>query len=114
MLPTIFRLLGLVVAFTGATALRAAISVERSVGEARIERVAHLAVADLVLLDVGFEAGLRQGMVCTVNRDGAVIGELLVVDLRPRAASALILDLASGESLQPGDSVAVKTVSSRN
>jgi hypothetical protein len=53
-------------------------------------------------------------MVCTVNRDGAVIGELLVVDLRPRAASALILDLASSESLQPGDSVAVKTVSSRN
>ncbi len=113
MFPTVLRLLGLVVALTGATALRAAISVERSVGEARVELVAHLAPADLVILDAGFEAGLRQGMVCTVTRVGAPLGELLLVDLRPRAASALILDLASGQSFQPGDSVAVKTVSSR-
>jgi hypothetical protein len=38
----------------------------------------------------------------------------LLVDLRPRAASALILDLVPGRALQPGDQVAVKTVSSRN
>jgi hypothetical protein len=113
MFPTLLRLLGLVVALTGATVLRAAISVERSVGDARVDRVVTLVPADLVILDAGFEAGLRQGMVCTVNRDGAAIGEILLVDLRPRAASALILDLASDQSFQSGDSVAVKTVSSR-
>ena len=113
MFPTFLRLVSFAVAFIGATALRAAISVERSVGEARVERVAHLAPADLVILDAGIEAGLRQGMVCTVSRDGTSIGEILLVDLRPRAASALILDLAPGQSLQTGDSVAVKTVSSR-
>lgn len=113
MFPPVLRLFGLVVAFTGATALRAAISVERSVGEARVQRVVSLDAADLVILDSGFEAGLRQGMVCTVNRDGARIGEILLVDLRSRAASALILDLATDQSFQIGDSVAVKTVSSR-
>ncbi len=93
--------------------LRAEVSIGRSVGTARITRVASLPAADLVVLDTGFEAGLRQGMVCTVTREGANMGELLLVDLRPRAASALILDLPSGQSLQPGDLVAVKTVSPR-
>lgn len=94
-------------------ACAASIVVERSVGEARIERVAGLPAADLVLLDSGFHAGLREGMICTVSRGGETIGELLLVDLRPRAASALILDIAQGASLQSGDHVAVKTVSSR-
>lgn len=107
-----FRLLGFVIAFTGATSLWAE-SVERSVGSARITRVAKLPAADLVVLDAGFEAGLRQGMVCTVKRDGEVVGELLVADLRPSAATALILDISSGRSLQSGDLVAVKTVSFR-
>jgi hypothetical protein len=113
MFTTILRLVSFVVALTGATVLRAAISVERSVGDARIERVDHLASADLVILDSGFEVGLRQGMVCTVKRDSVLIGELLLVDLRPRVAGALILDLVSNESFQSGDSVVVKTVSSK-
>ena len=103
----------LAVAVFGAGQVSAAGLVERSVGDARIERIASLPAADLVVLDGGHEAGLREGMVCTVFRSGQVIGELLLVDLRPRAASALILDLASDRSLQPGDLVSVKTVSSR-
>jgi len=113
MFSLIFRLLCVVATLTGAASLRAAISVERSVGSARVTRVANTPAADLVLIDAGHEAGLRQGMVCVASRDGEKIGELLLVDLRPRAASALILDLASGRSLQLGDLVAVKTVSSR-
>ncbi len=101
------------VALLGATVARAQLGVERSVGSARISLVANLPAADLVVLDNGFEAGLRQGMVCTVTRSGEMVGELLLVDLRPRAASALILDLTAGRGLQPGDTVAVKTVSSR-
>jgi hypothetical protein len=113
MRSSVFRVLALVLAFTGAASLRAAVSVGRSVGTARIAQVASLPAADLVVLDDGFEAGLRQGMVCTVLRDGENLGELLLVDLRPRAASALILDLKPGRSLQSGDLVAVKTVSPR-
>jgi hypothetical protein len=113
MASTVLRLVSLVAALSGTTVLRAAISVERSVGDARIERVDHLGSSDLVILDSGFEAGLRQGMVCTVKRDSVWIGELLLVDLRPRVASALILDLVSNESFQSGDSVIAKTVSSK-
>ena len=35
-------------------------------------------VADLVLLDGGFDAGLRQGMVCRVTRGGTEIAEVLL------------------------------------
>jgi hypothetical protein len=59
------------------------------------------------------EAGLRQGMICVVNREGEKIAELQLVDLRPHASSAVILDLTTGRSLLSGDQVAVKTVSSR-
>lgn len=109
------RLLCLCLASFGAAQVSAAmIAVERSVGTAQISRIASLPSADLVVLDAGFEAGLREGMVCSVTRGGESLGELLLVDLRPRAATALIFDLASGRSLQSGDTVAVKTVSSRN
>lgn len=113
MFSTVLRLVAVVAALSGAASLRAAVSVERSVGSARVTQIARTPAADLVVLDAGHEAGLRQGMVCVATRDGAKIGELLLVDLRPRAASALILDLESGRGLQPGDRVAVKTVSSR-
>ncbi len=115
MRSTLSRLLCLALALFGAVQVSGAtIAVERSVGTAQISRIASLPSADLVVLDAGFEAGLREGMVCTVTRGGESLGELLLVDLRPRAATALILDLASGRSLQSGDTVAVKTVSSRN
>lgn len=109
----LLRPLPLVIALVGMASLRAEVSVGRSVGAARIAQVASLPAADLVVLDAGFESGFRQGMVCTVTRDGTSLGELLLVDLRPRAASALILVLSSGQGLQPGDLVAVKTVSPR-
>jgi len=114
MLSTVHRFLCLGLALTCAASAVATITVERSVGTAQIIRVASLPSADLVVLDAGFEAGLRQGMVCTVSRSGESLGELLLVELRPRAATALILGLATGRSLQSGDSVAVKTFSSRN
>ena len=107
------RLVCVAAALAGAVSLNAAVSVERSVGSARITRVASTPAADLVLIDAGYEAGLRQGMVCVASRDGEKLGELLLVDLRSRAASAVILDLKSGRSLHSGDSVAVKTVSSK-
>jgi hypothetical protein len=101
------------VALFQAQASAASVGFERSVGTANVVRVANLPVADLVLLDAGYESGLRQGMVCSISRGSEMIGELLLVDLRLNAANALITDL-SGHSVRPGDQVAVKTVSSRN
>jgi hypothetical protein len=65
-------------------------------------------VADLVLLGGGFEAGLREGMICRVTRGPAVIAEIQLVGLRAQAGAALILDLAPGQSIQPGDLASVK------
>jgi len=68
--------------------------------------------ADLVLLDHGFDAGLRQGMVCRVTRGSAEIGEVLLVDLRPTHSAALILSLAPKQSFRVGDAAAIKVLKS--
>ena len=65
-------------------------------------------VADLVLLDGGFEAGLRQGMVCRVTRGATEIAEVLLVELRPNCSAALILSVAPGQSIHAGDVAAIK------
>jgi hypothetical protein len=108
------RIIAASFAFTGGVSLRAAIAIEGAVGSARVDQIVRTSEADLVILDAGQESGLRQGMVCVVIRDGAKLGEILLVDLRLRSASALILDLQPGQALQSGDPVAVKTVSSKN
>jgi hypothetical protein len=79
---------------------------------ARVAAVQPSRVADLVLLDAGFDAGLRLGMVCRVTRGRAEIAELLLVDLRPAHSAALIATVAPRQSIRPGDSVAIKTVKS--
>ncbi|MCX6956851.1 MAG: hypothetical protein NTV51_32395 [Verrucomicrobia bacterium] len=71
-------------------------------------------VADLVLLGRGFDAGLRQGMVCRVTRGGAEIAEVLLVDLRPTCASALIVAQAAGQSLRAGDLASVKILKAQS
>ena len=69
-------------------------------------------VADLVLLDRGFDAELRQGMVCRVTRGGAEIAEVLLVELRPTCSAALILSLAPGQSIRAGDAASLKILKS--
>jgi hypothetical protein len=69
-------------------------------------------VADLVLLSRGFDAGLRQGMVCRVTRDGKAIAEVLLVDLRPSCSAALIVSVASRQSIRPGDLAGIKVIKS--
>jgi len=65
-------------------------------------------VADLVILGHGFNAGLRQGMVCRVTRGGAEVAEIVLVDLRPSCASGLIVVQAAGQSIRAGDLTSVK------
>jgi hypothetical protein len=65
-------------------------------------------VADLVLLGHGFDAGLRQGMVCRVTRGNADIAEILLVEVRPTCSAALITSLVPAQSIHAGDAAAVK------
>ena len=65
-------------------------------------------VADLVLLSHGFDAGLRQGMVCRVTRERANIAEILLVEVRPTCSAALITSLAPKQSIHAGDLAGIK------
>jgi hypothetical protein len=65
-------------------------------------------VADLILLRGGFDAGLRQGMVCRLTRGGAEIAEILLVDLRPAHSAALILRVSPKQSIRSGDLASIK------
>jgi hypothetical protein len=77
-------------------------------GVAGVVAVQPTRVADLILLDHGFNAGLRQGMVCRVTRGTTEIAEILLADLRPSCSSALILNVAAKQSIRAGDTVSVK------
>ncbi|MDR1279730.1 MAG: hypothetical protein LBK99_02770 [Opitutaceae bacterium] len=87
------------------------IPVERSIRGTTVLKIHAARAADIVVLGAGFEAGLRQGMVCRVTRASAPVAEILLVDLRRRAAAALILTLENGQSIRTGDTVSVKTIS---
>ena len=65
-------------------------------------------VADLVLLRGGFDAGLRQGMVCRITRGSAAIAEVLLVETRPACSAALILSVTPKQSIRAGDLAAIK------
>jgi len=69
-------------------------------------------VADLILLDHGFNAGLRQGMVCRIVRGTTEIAEVVLVDLRSTCSSALILSLAARQSIRQGDIASLKILKS--
>jgi hypothetical protein len=69
-------------------------------------------VADLVLLSRGFDAGLRQGMVCRVTRGGTAIAEVLLVDLRAASSAALIVSVAPRQSIRAGDLAGIKVLKS--
>ncbi len=81
-------------------------------GPVEVVAVQPTRAADLVLLSNGLDAGLRQGMVCRLTRAGAAVGEVLLVELRPSCASALIVSLAPGQSIRAGDVASVKVLKS--
>ena len=69
-------------------------------------------VADLVMLNAGFNAGLRQGMVCRLSRGPTEVAEVVLVDLRPTCSAALILNVAPKQSIRAGDVAAIKVLKS--
>ena len=79
---------------------------------AQVVNVQPTSVADLVLLDHGFNAGLRQGMICRVTRGTTDIAEVLLVELRPACSAALILSVTPKQSIRAGDVAAIKVLKS--
>ena len=79
---------------------------------AEVVAVQAAGVADVVLLNHGFDAGLRQGMVCRLSRGAADVAEILLVDLRPTCSAALIVNVASRQSIRAGDQVSLKVFKS--
>ena len=75
---------------------------------AAVATIEQTRVADLVMLDRGFNAGLRQGMVCRVTRGTTEIAEVLLVELRPTCSAALILNVAPKHSIRAGDVASIK------
>ena len=99
-----------IIVVASATTVSAALVDTRSVEAAPVVSVRSTRIADIVLLGAGFTAGLRQGMVCRITRGNADVAEVVLVDLRPRSGAALILQLAPGQSIRPGDVATVKTL----
>lgn len=79
-------------------------------GAAPVVAVQPTRVADLVMLGAGFDAGLRQGMVCRVTRGSLEVAEILLVDLRPSCAAALIVSVAPRQSIRAGDTASIKVI----
>lgn len=74
-----------------------------AIGSARISAVLPGAEADLVVIEGGHAQGLRPGMVCGVLRSGRAVARLVVAESRETRSVALVLALAAGESILPGD-----------
>ena len=69
-------------------------------------------IADLVMLSGGFDAGLRQGMVCRVTRGSTEVAEVLLVELRPTCSAALIVSVVPKQSIRAGDIASIKVLKS--
>jgi hypothetical protein len=69
-------------------------------------------IADLVMLNGGFDAGLRQGMMCRVTRGATEVAEILLVELRPTCSAALIVTVAPKQSIRAGDIASIKVLKS--
>ena len=87
-------------------------SLHAAVPVASVALVQPTRIADLVMLSGGFDAGLRQGMVCRVTRGATDIAEVLVVELRPTCSAALIVSVAPKQSIHAGDSASIKVLKS--
>jgi hypothetical protein len=73
---------------------------------AHIARIAY----DVVLLDGGLYQGFRAGVVCTVQRSGLPVAQLIIVASEEHRAAALITALPNTVIITPGDEVRVSTL----
>jgi hypothetical protein len=97
-----------VVAVVAACIVSLASSVLHAAPAATVVAIQPTRVADLVLLRGGFDAGLRQGMICRVTRGSSDIAEVILVEIRPSHSAALIVNMAPKQSIRAGDSASIK------
>ena len=83
-------------------------SVAHAAPAATVVAIQPTRVADLILLRGGFDAGLRQGMICRLTRGSSEIAEVVLVDLRPSHSAALIVNVAPKQSIRVGDAASIK------
>lgn len=69
---------------------------------ATISEIVTGAHTDLVVLDGGYDIGLRNGMVLQVALDAQASARLLVAEASAESAVALILELPEGHTLSSG------------
>ena len=81
-------------------------------GEAMVMAVHPTRIADLVMLDAGFEAGLRPGMICHIMRGDREIAEVILVQIRPNHSAALIANIGPRQAIRVGDSARIKLLRS--
>lgn len=105
LVPARLRVLAAVVLAVGAAK---GVEAASSLPAVPVAAVQATPVADLVLLGRGFDAGLREGMICRIHRGATEVAEVLLVGLRPTAAAALILRLAPRQAIRPGDTATLK------
>ncbi len=109
-----FRLF--IISFIGIAACCTAIAgspafVDAPLRPAGLADVIHLEVTpagDLVVLDNGFDAGLRPGMHCEVWRQGEVVSDIIIVAARTDRSVAVIPEGGPAGLPQAGDTVLAK------
>jgi len=77
-------------------------------GRAQVTQVITGRSTDLVLLDGGYDCGLRPGSVCTVTRSGRTLGSVIIAESNEQSAVALILSLDSSSSINSGDMITLR------
>lgn len=82
----------------------------RPTGLADVVHIESTPAGDLVVLDNGYDSGLRPGMHCDVWRRGEVVETIIVVAARADRAVALIPASGRESSPQIGDTVLAKTL----
>lgn len=81
---------------------------------AEVLSVRAAADVDVVYLSGGYDQGFRNGMECQVARGDDRVATVLLVDVRPSAAAALILSLEPERGVRSGDTVRPKLLNAAN
>jgi len=67
-------------------------------------------VADLVIVDAGYDRNFCTGARCRVERNGEPVAEIVIAESAEEQSVALIINLANNQTIQTGDTVKLKTL----
>jgi len=67
-------------------------------------------VADLVIVDAGYDRNFCTGARCRVERNGKPVAEIVIAESAGEQSVALIINLVNNQTIQTGDTVKLKTL----